>query len=312
MNKRKLIIDTDGGSDDVVAIVMALRDPDVEVTAITTVVGNTNVFQATVNVLWAIEQANTYAPPVYMGATTPLMGSKPRFAWETHGSDGLGDLGYTPTKSYDLGDVSAPDGIYRHLEPGTSIVTLGPLTNIAMLHILYPSIWEHVEQVYIMGSGGLGIGNVTPLAEFNIWYDAEAAKIVLDSAAPKTFIGWDACQGEAMLSEDEVQTVFDSGELGHHMIACNSTLINLNKTRFGSGCIDFADPAAMAVVLNNEIIADSDLYHCDIVTTPGPGYGAFVIDRNNEFDIGPKNARVVTRLNANMYKDLLFKLLSEE
>ena len=311
MEKRKLIIDTDCGSDDAVAIAMAMREPSVEVLMLVTVDGNVPMEQAAKNTLTALEYADTYYPPVYRGSSRPLL-REPVYAYETHGSDGLGDLGFVPKKTC----LSEGNGIVKMLEilqksnPGEiEIVTLGPLTNLAIALMLDSAALSKAKRIYSMASSGLGIGNVSPVAEFNIWHDAESAKIFLEANLPITFIGWDACLGEAMLEEDDIEKIRNSGTLGRFAIDSNRQLLELNRSRFGRPALDMADPAAMAAVLCPECIKDCNEYFCEIDISQGPSYGAMLVDRYHEFGKKP-NAALVSSLKAGLYKQYLVKTLT--
>ena len=132
--RKKIIIDTDCGSDDAMAIAMALNDPHYEILFFTTVSGNVEAAQATINTLTTIEYAQSYEPPVYMGARKPLL-KKLECAHETHGEDGMGDIGLVPKRL----KARPENGILKLLEalreskPGEiDIIALGPLTNIAI------------------------------------------------------------------------------------------------------------------------------------------------------------------------------------
>ena len=177
MDRKKLIIDTDCGSDDAVAIAMVLNDPNFEVIMCTTVSGNVNCKQAAINTLTTIEHAGTYEPPVYMGAIDMLLRDM-QYAAETHGEDGMGDIGLVPHRL----KIGEGNGVIRMLEalkasePGEiDIIALGPLTNLALAICLDKEAVKKAGRIVCMGSAGLGVGNATPLAEFNIWQDAEAA-----------------------------------------------------------------------------------------------------------------------------------------
>jgi len=313
MPMRKMIIDTDCGSDDAVAIAMALKEPTVDVLMLSTVVGNTSMNQATTNTLTTLGYANTYHPPVYKGCERPLL-KKPFYAYETHGDDGMGDIGLAPPK-----DATAADGhgvtkiletLMAHESNTIEIVCLGPLTNIAVAISLSLETMQRAKSITIMGSAGFGVGNVTPVAEFNILHDAEAAKIVLDSGLPIKFVGWDACLGDAIFDEDDIQRLRATGALGKFMIDCNKSLIEFNVNRFERAILDFADPVAMAVALWPEVVTQCGKYHCEVDVSNGPGYGALVIDRNNEFG-GEPNAYVCTQVDARLYKEKLFQLVSQ-
>jgi len=314
---RKLWIDTDGGSDDAVAIMMAMLDKDTEVLGISTVVGNTPIKQVNSNVLWSLEQCCIHTGcdivDVYSGCSQPLLGPKTRHAFETHGNDGLGDLGFSPSACLEVQSQFGPQSIVNMLldnEVNTiDIIALGPLTNLAVAMHINRDVLSRAKSITIMGSAGLGIGNVTPLAEFNIWYDAEAAKLLLDSTIDVnlTFVGWDACLYDAIFSEGDCKHFRSLSELGRLAIDCNQSLVNLNLERFKIACIDFADPVAMATVLWPSCIKYRERYHCDIDTLPGLGYGAFIIDRHHDFE-GTPNATVISKIHADIYKTKMKKL----
>ncbi len=310
--KKKIIIDTDCGSDDAVAIVMALQDRRYHVEMFTTVAGNVPVDQATVNTLISIEYAGTYEPPVYEGASRMLF-KELVFAYETHGNDGMGDIGLKVDR------LSASDGnavleLMKKLKEGGDeeydIIALGPLTNIAIAILLDVDIVRKAGRIVIMGSAGLGAGNVTPTAEFNVWQDAEAAKIVVDSGLENIiFVGWDACLGDDIFNEEEIQKIRNSGPLGKFSIDINEQLIALNKDRFGYESIDFADPAAMAAALYPECIDVCDKYYCDIDVSNGIGYGTLVVDRDNVLNKEP-NVYICSKLKADLYKEYIYTCLT--
>ncbi|WP_334196522.1 nucleoside hydrolase, partial [Muricomes intestini] len=162
------------------------------------------------------------------------------------------------------------------------IIALGPLTNLALAIRLEPETVKKAGRIVIMGTAGLGEGNVTPVAEFNIWQDAEAAKIVVDSGLQHIiFVGWDACLGECMLTPGEIQEIYESGELGKFVIDCNKHLLEMNRERFGDNYLDMADPSAVAAALYPECVEDCEKYYCEVDVSAGPSYGAVLVDVNN-------------------------------
>jgi len=249
---------------------------------------------------------------VYRGCERPLL-QKPFYAYETHGDDGMGDIGLMPpegaTAATGHGVIKILETLSSHEPNEIEIICLGPLTNIAVAISLSLETMQRAKSITIMGSAGFGIGNVTPVAEFNMRHDAEAAKIVLDSGLPITFVGWDACLGDAIFNEADIARLRAIGPLGDFMIDCNKSLIALNQQRFGRDVLDFADPVAMAVALWPEAIAHCEKYHCEVDISNGPGYGALLIDRNNEFG-GEPNAYVCTQVNACLYKEKLFHVVT--
>ena len=200
---RRFLIDTDTASDDAVAIVMALRDPDVQVEALTVVAGNVGLDQAVQNALYTVELCGE-STPVYRGLDKPIMRTL-ETAQNIHGEDGRGDCGLplhgrTPAEGRGV-DVLV-DTILA--SPGEiTLVCLGPLSNIAAALLRAPEIADAVERVVIMGGTGVnGPGNISAMAEFNFWADAEAANIVTASGMPLEFVGWDISIGSAIVTAE--------------------------------------------------------------------------------------------------------------
>lgn len=310
-DKKKLIIDTDCGSDDAMAIAMALNDPAYEIIMCTTVSGNIPMEQATINTLTTIEYADTYEPPVYKGASKMLL-RELVCAEETHGADGMGDIGLIPRRLKAAGGngiIKMLDALRESEDGEIDIIALGPLTNIALAIRLDYEAMKKAGRLVIMGSAGLGSGNVTPLAEFNIWQDAEAAKIVVDSGLENIiFVGWDACLDDAMLTPTEIAEIRNSGPLGQFAIDCNKQLLELNRARFGDDYLDMADPSAVAAALYPECIENCDKYYCQVDVSNGPGYGNVIVDKRRETGKEP-NVYICSKLHADKYKEYIYRTL---
>jgi purine nucleosidase len=166
-----LLIDTDVASDDAVALVIALTLPQVQVEAITVVAGNVPVEQAVQNALYTVELCGS-SVPVYQGMAAPLL-RPPQAALHVHGRDGMGDIGL-PLSGRAAAPGHAVDIIsqtIRHHAHNITLVTLGPLTNLALALLHDPSLPQLVSECVIMGGVGQGPGNITPVAEYNIWAD---------------------------------------------------------------------------------------------------------------------------------------------
>src|SRR5207302_9671435 len=203
---RTFLIDTDTASDDAVALIMALRAPDVRVAAITVVAGNVEVQQATRNALYTVELCGANVP-VYSGAEKPLLRTYENATW-FHGRDGLGDHNYPAPKKSAAG-LHAVDALIETIEtnPGLILVTLGPLTNIALALSKRPSIAAKVGRCVAMGGAPCCEGNVTPAAEYIIWVDPEAARIVMRSGLPVELIGWQLSRRDAVLNTADITHV---------------------------------------------------------------------------------------------------------
>ena len=279
--KRRFLIDTDTASDDAVALIMALRSPLVEVLGITTVAGNVDVQQATRNALYTAELCGSDAP-VFAGAEKPMEREHVDASW-FHGRDGLGDHGYPAAQrgAEKAGAVEAIIGI-ADAHPGLEMVTLGPLTNVALALQKKPQIAANVKRCVIMGGAPCCEGNVTPAAEYNIWCDPEAARIVADSALPIELVGWHLCRGEAALNLDEIQKVLGfATPLGKFAIECNSAGQRAYLKQTGEHGISLPDPVAMAIALDPSIVTAQSEHFLDVETESALTRGMTVVDRLN-------------------------------
>jgi purine nucleosidase len=276
---RVFLIDTDTASDDAVAIIMALRTTDVRVAAITTVAGNVPAEQATRNALYVAELCDVDVP-VYSGCTSPLWRRYEDATW-FHGKDGLGDRGYPPPKRSPE-TAHAVEAIIHTVQsnPGIGIVTLGPLTNVALALKQDPKIAANVSRCVVMGGNPCCEGNVTPAAEYNMWVDPEAARIVFRSGLPIELVGWHLSRGEAVLNASDIGKVLSLGTpLAQFTIECNSTAKDSYFEQTGEMGISLPDPVAMAVALDPTICADASDHFLDVEVTSELTRGMTVVDR---------------------------------
>ena len=279
--KPLLLIDTDTASDDAVALIMALRSPLVRVLAITTVAGNVAVQQATRNALYTAELCGSEVP-VFMGAEEPLNRPHQPAHW-FHGRDGLGDHGYPPPKRSPE-KLPALEAIITTIEchPGLVLVTLGPLTNLALALQLNPGIAANVSRCVIMGGAPCCEGNVTPAAEYNIWCDPEAARIVLHSGLPVELVGWHLCRGDAALNPDDIKQVLSFGTpQARFAIECNSRAQEAYFEQTGEHGISLPDPVAMSIALDPTIVTGQSEHYVDVETSSELTLGMTVVDRLN-------------------------------
>ncbi|MYS52131.1 nucleoside hydrolase, partial [Streptomyces sp. SID6013] len=186
-----VIIDCDTGIDDALALLLAVRHPRLDLRAVTCVAGNTDVAGVVRNTLTVLERAGAPDVPVARGAERPLIEGV-RTARHVHGDDGMGDLGLpAPTRA--PADVDAVTLLRREILASPRPVTLvptAPLTNIALLLRTHPEVTGNIERIVFMG-GAVATGNATPVAEFNVWHDPEAAAILLTAGVPITMYGLD-------------------------------------------------------------------------------------------------------------------------
>ena len=250
---RNFLIDTDTASDDAVAIIMALAEPDVRVLGLTTVAGNVGLEQATRNALLTAEICDADVP-VFMGAERPLIRAHDHAHW-FHGKDGLGDHGYAAPKRAPEREHGV-DAILRlaQAEPGLTLVTLGPLTNIALALARDPGLADRIGRCVVMGGAPCCEGNVTPAAEYNIWVDPEAARAVFRSKLPIEMIGWHVSRGPSVLRDDEIAAIEAIGTAkAEFAIRTNSRARDAYHIQTGEVGLSLADPTAMAVALDRSI-----------------------------------------------------------
>ena len=279
--KPAFFIDTDTASDDAVALIMALRSPNIRVLAITAVAGNVNVQQAARNALHTAELCGS-SVPVFVGAEKPLRREHQSADW-FHGKDGMGDHGYPPPKR-GLEKKSAIDALVETIEanPGLVLVTLGPLTNIGLALQRKPEIAAKVGRCVIMGGAPCCEGNVTPAAEYNIWCDPEAARIVMRSGLPVELVGWHLCRGEAALNLNDIERVLSlDTPLARFAIECNSRAQEAYFEQTGEHGISLPDPVCMSIALDPSIVTSQTEHYVDVETTSELTRGMTVVDRLN-------------------------------
>lgn len=307
---RRFLIDTDTASDDAVALLMALREPAVRVEAITVVAGNAPLATCVRNALITVERAGTYAPPVHAGMAKPLLRDLVTAEF-VHGEDGMGDMNL-PDPVLEARPEHAVDVIIeaaKRFAGELEIVTLGPLTNVALALVREPELARNVRRVHVMGGAGLGPGNITPVAEFNFFVDAEAAHLVVESGLPKTIVGWDVSTGDAFMGLEDIERLRAVGPLGEFAVRCNATLLEINRRAFGRDGFDLADPTAMAAALYPELIAGSFDAHCYVEHRNDRAYGQLVVDRLDLLK-APCNATICRSLHAERFKETLGRLLA--
>src|SRR5438552_2531668 len=278
---RAFLIDTDVASDDAVALIMALRAPGVRVVAITTVAGNVEVQQATRNALYTAELCGANIP-VYVGAEKPLLRPHQSATW-FHGRDGFGDHNYPPP-CQSAGQAHAVDAMITAIEanPGLVVVTLGPLTNLALALERKPSIAAKVGRCVIMGGAPCCEGNVTPAAEYNIWVDPEAARVVMLSGLPMELVGWQTSRGESVLNEADIARIngFEN-EVARFALECNSRAREAYLEQTGEDGISLPDPVAMSVALDPTVGSVWGEHYVEVETRSELTRGMTVVDRLN-------------------------------
>src|SRR5215203_5230809 len=201
---RRLLVDTDTATDDPVALVMALKHSEVVVEAITVVAGNVPVDQGVQNALYTLELLGERGVPVFRGAEAPLLAPLVTSQF-IHGEDGMGDMGL-PLRGREPHPGHAVDALLETAGryPGeVELVTLGPLTNVAMALHRDPSFADKVKGCVMMCGSSDHLGNMTAVAEYNVWADPEAAKVVFSSGMPLKMVGLDVSRQHASFTPEE-------------------------------------------------------------------------------------------------------------
>ncbi len=320
---RKMLIDTDTASDDAVAIMMALQTPDIEVEAITIVSGNMPVEQGSLNARYTVELCGKDVP-VYHGAEKPLTREVYHAGW-FHGPDGMGGMNYQTTRKPAEGH--AVDVIIETIKanPGIILVTLGPLTNIALAVAQAPEIVENVSRCVVMGGAANTVGNVTPAAEYNIWCDPEAARMAFRSGLPIEMVGWELCRGEANLTDEDMRYCKEeiNTPLAHFAIDCNISALKANREWLGDPGLGLPDPVAMAIAIDPSICTRKSKHYVEIECDGTYTRGMTVVDELHvtPYDTpnvemwqplvkkGEPHITVCWEIDAKRWKELLYRTM---
>lgn len=250
-DKRRIIIDTDPGQDDAVAILLALGSPELEVVGITAVAGNVPLKLTEKNARKICELAGRPDVKVYSGAIRPLMRHLVT-AEEVHGKTGLNGP-ELPEPKMKLQDEHAVDFIVRTLmeeDSGTiTLCPLGPLTNIALALIREPKIASRIKEIVLMGGGFFEGGNVTPAAEFNIYVDPHAADVVLRSGVPIVMMPLDVTH-KALTSAKRIAAVRALGNrVGEATAQMLEFFERFDEEKYGTDGGPLHDPCVIAYLL---------------------------------------------------------------
>ncbi len=317
---RKIIIDTDPGVDDAFAIIAAMKYKDFDILGITAVAGNKGLDFVTKNALKLVKLMN-YDCKVYKGAYAPLRDlDKPAEAntisAKSHGEDGLGgvDLAYDLK---DLDEKPAVDFILEQVEKYPNeieIIALGPLTNIALAIKKAPETMKKIKTIWSMG-GGVTRGNVSPVSEYNYWYDPEAAAITYELGYDVDIymFGLDVTYKTFFSANDFFFLKHECGELGKHLYDMGQVYTAAYwKNRHITGAV-IHDLVPVIYAINNEICSEDDIYHShvEICTQKGSVYGQSIANRSSRYD-GPKNAYVVMDADSRKFKETFIELVFGE
>ncbi|MEV0150463.1 MULTISPECIES: nucleoside hydrolase [unclassified Nonomuraea] len=302
-----LIIDTDTGSDDAVALLLAAASGLGDVRAVTTVAGNVPVATGTRNALISLQIAGCADVPVHPGCERPMTRA-PSTAQQVHGHDGMGDVGL-PEPLRVAEPQHAVDVLlsYPRWHPGElTLVTLGPLTNIAAALLRDRDLLTRYRHVYCMAGAADMRGNISATAEFNVWADPEAARVVLQAATPDkvTWIGWDVSRTDAVMTPaDQLRLERLGTPMATFAHRINRTVNDWARDVTGLPGYDLPDPVTMAVALRPELATEREQVHVDIALGEETR-GQLIIDRRRSAPA--PNLTLVRRVSRTGFKQLLF------
>ncbi len=303
---RPFFIDTDTASDDAVALVMALRHDEIDVIGIGVVAGNVPLDRAVQNALYTRELCGRDDVPVYAGEATPLR-RELETAENVHGGDGMGDIGLslrgrTPQQGH------AVDALLRasHDHEGElTLVTLGPLTNVAVALERDPSLPDRIRRTVVMGAVADHVGNMSPVAEFNMWVDPHAVDAVLGSGLALEFVGWDISRRFAVIEKDVAADLRSIGTpLAEFCLDIQSVVAEFCDSETKLSGFDLPDPIAMAYAIDPAVATQTAALHLAVETESELTRGMVVMDLLDLLHREP-NATVVLGADRDRFLDLL-------
>jgi pyrimidine-specific ribonucleoside hydrolase len=295
-----ILIDCDPGHDDAIALLLALASPEVELLGVTTVAGNQTLEKTTANAIRVLDFVGRDDVPVAAGAERPLV-REPFVAAYVHGETGLDGPDLPPPRRAPL-DRHAVDFLADRVS-GATLVAVGPLTNVALLLAQHPS--ARPDRIVLMG-GSIGLGNVTPAAEFNIWADPDAAARVFASGVDVTMIGLDVTH-QALLREEHVERLRGSGRTGRMVAELYDFFHRFHAKTYGFSGSPIHDAVALAHVFRQELVQTERL-HVAIETGSELTRGRTVVDLWRRTENEP-NAHVGVGVEGDAFVELLLERL---
>jgi inosine-uridine nucleoside N-ribohydrolase len=297
----KIILDTDPGHDDAIALLLALASPELEVVGVTTVSGNQTLEKTTANALKILEFVDRTDIPVHAGSPRPMV--RDQWAAEyVHGETGL-DGPDLPDPTTSPADGHAVDFLATQLgeHDDLVLVPVGPLTNIGLLLAKHPGIEERIGRIVLMG-GAIAEGNVTPAAEFNIWADPEAAHRVFTSSVDVTMVGLDVTH-KALLKPDKVKELRQGSRVGALVGELYDFYHGHHARMYGWEGSPVHDALAVAHVIRDDFLTTEHL-NVQVDIGPEPGRGRTYVDLWRRTGNEP-NAHVGVEVDGPAFIDVL-------
>ena len=298
-----IVLDCDPGHDDATAIMLAANNPRVVLDAVTTVAGNQTLPKTTLNACRVLQWIGRTGIPVYAGCSSPLV-RDPVVAGDIHGETGLDgpvfpECRKLPEERHAV--LFLIDHLRGSAEPVT-VVTTGPMTNLAMALKLAPDISSRIERIVLMG-GAVGNGNVTPAAEFNMLADPEAARICFSSGVPLVMVGLDVTR-KVLCYPEIVERMRGIGSCASDLFAAlMSHFCRTQKEIFGYDGGPLHDPVTVAYLTDPSVLTLKDC-RIEVDTTGGPSYGRTNCDVFGYAKKKP-NAKAALDIDASRFWDLI-------
>ncbi len=277
-----MIVDTDAGVDDVQAIMMALNHADTEIAAITCVTGNTHVDWVTRNVFAMLDVVGAGPIPVFRGAEQPLLPGTWTGEARVHGEDGLGNYTKRQPTARQLQDEPAALALVRMANeaPGElTLVTLGPLTNVALACRLDPEFPHKIARFVFMGGAELAMGNTNNLsAEFNVYCDPEAAAVVLDAFPEAEMLSWEATVRHPFTWEQYETLAAGTSRAAEFFRDTTGSAVQFLREQLHAPGFYIPDPLAMAAALEPSLVEESSFHYVAVETRGALTRGQTVVD----------------------------------
>ncbi len=308
---RQIILDVDTGIDDALGIILAVKSGIADIVGITTVSGNISIQTATTNTCKILELIHAKEIPVIQGAVHPVI-REPRYEHDVHGVDGLGGALKDMTPSIEPRDGFAPDFIIRTVKENPGVITLimtGPLTNLALALRKCAELPKLVDEVVFMG-GALSVsGNITPTAEFNMFADPEAARIVFQAGFKKlTMVGLDVTS-KVLFKDDHIAQLTNPVIKDYVAASLNDYMDRHARVYDSIRASLLHDPLAVGVALYSGLVT-TKAYHVDIETTSRLCDGQTVCDFHNSWGKSP-NMNVCIEVDSEAFLKLFIDTLNK-
>jgi len=309
---KHLIMDTDPGIDDAMAILFALRSAEIQLEALTTVFGNVGVEQTTRNALRILEVAGRDDIPVVPGAGKPLLRDYRGKGYRIHGRDGLGEINLTPPRAQPQPGRAAEYLISRIMDAPSEItlMAIGPLTNLALAVSLEPRLAQNVREVVIMGGAVAGPGNATPVAEANIYNDPEAARIVFHAGWPLTMVGLDVTRKTVMSPAYLARLKEAATPITDFISTITLFYLRYYREQLHMEGFYVHDSSAMAYVLDPTLFQSQKVY-VDVETGNGRSSGQTMADWRGQWE-QPANVNVCLKVDSPRFLDLYYECITRK